>query len=106
MKPQLVLLAGGCLLYAGLVLAEESTIQLPQETAVLKTSALPGYQIALQKCSICHSADYINLQPPHKNLQQWRAEVSKMQHAYGAPVTDEEVQLISEYLAETYGDAH
>ena len=81
------------------------TIKLPPETARLKPSALPGYQAALQKCGICHSADYINLQPPAMTQPQWTAEVRKMQHAYAAPLTDKEVADIGEYLAVAYGGA-
>jgi len=78
-------------------------IQLPPETAQLKPSSLPGRVIASQKCAICHSADYINLQPGTMSLKQWTAEVTKMQHAYGAPVNDEEIAQISLFLATTYG---
>lgn len=83
--------------------AATKTINLPPETAQLKKSAHPGYAIAQQKCSICHSADYINLQPPGMNLSQWTKEVTKMQHAYGAPITDDDIKTISAYLASTYG---
>ena len=80
-------------------------IVLPPETAVLRTSALPGYQIAMHKCGICHSADYINLQPPRMSLTQWEAEMTKMQHAYGAPIDETEIKLLAIYLASAYGDA-
>lgn len=80
-------------------------IKLPPETAVLRPSSLPGYTIALQKCGICHSADYINLQPPHLSLAQWTAEMTKMQHSYGAPIDETEIKLLGSYLAATYGDA-
>ncbi len=80
-------------------------IRLPAETAVLRTSELPGYTIALQKCGICHSADYVNLQPPHMSLLQWTAEMAKMQHAYGAPIDETEIKLLGIYLTTTYGDA-
>ncbi|OIQ84744.1 hypothetical protein GALL_334220 [mine drainage metagenome] len=97
-------LAATCLIIAaGQALATPLSIELPEETARLKQSTHSGYQVAVQKCSICHSADYINLQPPGMNLKQWTAEVGKMQHAYGAPITDEEVKLIGAYLAGTYG---
>jgi cytochrome c551/c552 len=66
---------------------------------------LPGYKIAVEKCGICHSADYINLQPPQMSLAQWTAEMVKMQHAYGAPIDDAEIKLLGIYLASTYGDA-
>jgi cytochrome c551/c552 len=80
-------------------------ISLPPDTAVLSASALPGYKIAVEKCGICHSADYINLQPPQMSLTQWTAEMVKMQHAYGAPIDDAEIKLLGIYLASTYGDA-
>lgn len=79
------------------------TISLPKETARLRESKLPGYQRATQKCLICHSADLISQQPPHFSLDQWTAEVKKMQHAYGAPLDDEDIRLISLYLGEKYG---
>jgi cytochrome c551/c552 len=81
-----------------------SDIRLPPETAALTVSPLAGYQIAAQKCGLCHSADYINLQPPQMSLAQWTAEVVKMQHAYGAPIKDAEIKLLGIYLASTYGD--
>lgn len=99
-----LILTTSILLFGGhAVNAAPRAIELPEETAKLKPSDHPGYSIALQKCAICHSADYINLQPPGMNLNQWTAEVGKMQHAYGAPITDDEVKLIGAYLATTYG---
>ena len=80
-------------------------IRLPTETAVLRPSPLAGYNIATQKCGICHSADYINLQPPKMSMTQWTAEMVKMQHSYGAPIDDAEVKLLGIYLAAVYGDA-
>ena len=81
------------------------SITLPPETAVFKPSSLPGYPLAQQKCSICHSADYINFQPPGMSLAQWTAEAGKMQHVYGAPISDQDVSVIGAYLAATYGSA-
>jgi cytochrome c551/c552 len=81
------------------------SITLPPETVALKPSTLPGYPLAQQKCSICHSADYINFQPPGMSLAQWTAEAGKMQQVYGAPISDQEVKVIGAYLAVTYGSA-
>jgi cytochrome c551/c552 len=81
------------------------TVTLPLETAKLKPSKLAGYQIAMQKCGICHSADYISQQPPAMTATQWTAEVRKMEHAYAAPLSDSDVAQIGEYLAVTYGGA-
>jgi len=85
--------------------AEPLTIKLPPETAALKPSSLPGYALAQQKCSTCHSAEYINFQPPGMSLEQWTAEAGKMKNTYGAPISDEDVSIIGAYLAATYGSA-
>lgn len=90
---------------AASVAAPAGDIQLPPETVQLQGSSLPGYALAQQKCQICHSADYISYQPPNMTLTQWTAEVVKMQHSYGAPIADEEVKPLAEYLTSAYGDA-
>jgi cytochrome c len=97
------LLACACML--GTASSHSGDIQLPAETTALRASALPGYRIASQKCGICHSADYITLQPPAMSLKQWTAEMVKMQHAYGAPLEDDDIKPLAIYLAVTYGDA-
>jgi hypothetical protein len=86
-------------------IAGPADIRLPPETAQLRPSELAGFLVAAQKCAICHSADYINYQPPGMTLAQWTAEMTKMQHTYGAPIDDTEVKLLGIYLAATYGDA-
>ena len=91
------------------VVAAPNTLQLPPETARLRPSTQPstqvGFMIATQKCAICHSVDYIDYQPPGMNQAQWTAEVAKMQHAYGAPLGDDEVRQVGAYLAVAYGTA-
>lgn len=101
-----VLSAAALALGCGAVMAQAvQTVTLPLETAKLKPSKLAGYQIAMQKCGICHSADYISQQPPAMTATQWTAEVRKMEHAYAAPLSDSDVAQIGEYLAVTYGGA-
>lgn len=85
--------------------AEVVAIKLPADVSVLRPSPLPGYSVAQQKCGICHSADYINFQPPGRDLTQWTAEMNKMQHSYGAPLDEREIKLVAAYLAVTYGSA-
>jgi cytochrome c551/c552 len=86
-------------------LSDSRTIQLPAETARLKHSDLAGFTVAQNKCGICHSADYIQYQPPGMTLTQWTAEMKKMQHSYGAPIDDSDIRLLAIYLASVYGDA-
>lgn len=81
------------------------SIDLPAETAALRPSDLPGASMAARACAICHSADYIQYQPPGMSLSQWTDEVTKMQHSYGAPISANEVKAIGAYLAVAYGSA-
>lgn len=85
--------------------ANSAEIKLPLDESKLRPSTLPGYAIAMQKCAICHSADYVSYQPPGMSQAQWTAEMAKMQHAYGAPISDDEVKQIGAYLAVAYGSA-
>tara|TARA_R110002110_G_C13470525_1_gene720941 strand:+ start:54886 stop:55530 length:645 start_codon:yes stop_codon:yes gene_type:complete len=94
-----------CVLCSVYTVAQVTEITLPADTSRLQESALPGYAIALQKCGICHSADYIHFQPPGMTLAQWTAEMNKMQHSYGAPITADEIEQLGAYLAVTYGSA-
>ncbi|BDB26814.1 hypothetical protein Tamer19_19870 [Cupriavidus sp. TA19] len=100
--PALLALA---LLGAGSACAAPQDIKLPAENIKLKPAKLPGYGIAMQKCAICHSADYVSYQPPGLSLAQWTAEMKKMQQAYGAPIDDAEVEQLGAYLAVAYGSA-
>ncbi|MDR3398509.1 MAG: sulfite:cytochrome C oxidoreductase subunit B [Pandoraea sp.] len=78
-------------------------IKLPQETSQLKASTLAGHQSASAWCVMCHSVDYINSQPPMP-AAFWSAEVTKMVKVYGAPIPEDQVKLISEYLGTAYGN--
>ena len=77
-------------------------IDLPAETSKLKPG--PGADAAEAQCATCHSFDYVNTQPPGKPLAFWKAEVEKMKKVYGAPIPDEQIEPIAQYLARAYGD--
>ena len=94
-----VMLAG-ILLAAG-ALASSLKIDLPAETATLKPGS--GSELANGQCLTCHSAEYIITQPPDKPLAFWRAEVEKMKKVYGAPIPDDQIGAIADYLARSYG---
>ncbi|HZO23019.1 MAG TPA: hypothetical protein VFB37_11005 [Steroidobacteraceae bacterium] len=84
-------------------LAASLRIELPKETATLKPG--PGADLTQAQCLICHSADYIITQPPDKPLAFWKAEVEKMKKVYGAPIPDDQIDSVAEYLARNYGTA-
>jgi sulfite dehydrogenase (cytochrome) subunit B len=91
-----------CALVFGQVV-QAKTIELPSDSVLWRPSNLPGYQIVLQKCSACHSAHYAEYQPPNTGVGYWNAQVLRMKNVFKAPVTDEEVPVIVEYLNQTYG---
>jgi len=75
--------------------ADKSSITLPPETAHFKPG--PGSDVATTYCTICHTADYVYMQPP-QNRAGWEATVNKMRHAFGAPAGDAEAKQIVDYL--------
>ena len=93
------------LLAAGLAFgsAHALEITLPPETAVYKESTLPGYQLAMAHCLMCHSAQYVQTQPPHSPRSYWEATVKKMKKPFGAPFPEADVAPIVDYLVNTYG---
>ncbi|MDO8542194.1 MAG: hypothetical protein Q7S40_17280 [Opitutaceae bacterium] len=88
---------------AGATPLPAAEITLPPETAKLVESSLPGYATALALCSTCHSADYQRMQPPNLPRTYWKATVVKMQKTFGAPIPDEAIEPITDYLVKTYG---
>ncbi|SME90794.1 sulfite dehydrogenase (cytochrome) subunit SorB [Tistlia consotensis] len=101
MKTRTLLLAAlGLALAAGPARAETRSYSLPDETAAFRPG--PGVEAAEANCSLCHSADYIGTQPPHRGAAFWSAEVQKMIRTYHAPVEQADVQAIVDYLSRTY----
>ena len=104
----IVVLAGISLSVSQAYAAVETTIKkitLPASTITLPKSTLPGYNLALQKCTICHSVDYIHHQPPGMDQKAWTSAVLKMQHSYGAPLSESDINSIGAYLSVVYGSA-
>ena len=80
--------------------AGEVSITLPQENARLKPG--PGMDTAAKYCMICHSVDYIYMQPP-LTKDQWHGTVMKMKKVFGAPIPDSDVDTIVTYLESQNG---
>src|SRR5882724_9065637 len=75
-------------------------IQLPPETGAFKQDR--GAEIANGQCLICHSVEYVVLQPPMPRAF-WKSSVQKMQQKYCAPIPDDQVEALADYLARNYG---
>lgn len=80
-----------------------ASISLPAETAAYKPSTLPGYEKTVANCMYCHSAQYVQMQPSTLPRSYWEATVKKMKKPFGAPLADEDIPLIVDYLVKTYG---
>src|SRR6516225_4770593 len=75
-------------------------IQLPLETGTFKQDA--GAEMANGQCLICHSVEYVTMQPPMPRAF-WKSAVQKMQQKYGAPITDAQIDPLTDYLTRNYG---
>jgi len=99
------LLAGAVCLgaIAAAPFARAESITLPQETATFRESTLPGYNLVLRNCMVCHSAQYVLTQPPAMPRSYWEATVKKMKTPFGAPFPEEDIPAMVDYLVKTYG---
>jgi hypothetical protein len=55
------------------------------------------------RCSTCHSLDYIVMNSPFLTRAVWDTEVRKMTKIMGAPIPENEVAPIVDYLTQYYG---
>jgi cytochrome c5 len=63
----------------------------------------PGEDAVEASCSICHSLSYIPMNSPFMAPEIWKAEVTKMRTAFGAPIDDDAANAIIDYLTSHYG---
>jgi hypothetical protein len=61
-----------------------------------------GRKLVVIACASCHTTRYIMHQPP-LSRQTWVAEVNKMRTTYSAPIAEENVNPIVEYLVAVRG---
>jgi sulfite dehydrogenase (cytochrome) subunit B len=84
----------------GLAADDKVSITLPAETVALKEG--PGMDVTTTQCRLCHSLDYITMQPPG-GAKQWDGVVTKMVKVFGAPISEPDAKSIVEYLSTAYG---
>jgi mono/diheme cytochrome c family protein len=84
-----------------LVAVMASTASLADEQAIALKPG-PGEDVTTVACAACHSLDYIPMNTVFLTPDQWKAEVTKMRQAYGAPIDDGMAETIIRYLSETY----
>ncbi len=79
---------------------DAKTIELPAMNFDLIEG--PDRDKAVAFCGICHSIEYIPMQPKMSRAQ-WNATVTKMIKAFGAPIPQEDADKIVNYLFVAYG---
>lgn len=75
------------------------TITLPPDHGTLRPG--PGMEVTERACRMCHSLDYIVMQP-RGGEAQWRGVVTKMIKVFGAPIPEDEARAIVQYLSAEY----
>jgi sulfite dehydrogenase (cytochrome) subunit B len=78
-----------------------ATISLPGDAGMAFKPG-PGAGPVMANCLTCHSSAYVSTQPALTKAQ-WTAEVAKMKAVYGAPIPDDQVPAIVDYLTANYG---
>lgn len=84
----------------GSLFGGEVTITLPPETGTYRQA--PGVELAQANCLMCHSTEYVAMQPPMPR-KFWEAAVKKMKEKFGAPTPDTQVAALVDYLTANYG---
>ncbi len=63
----------------------------------------PGKDVVEAGCATCHSLSYIPMNSRFLTPEVWKAEVTKMRTAFGAPIDDDAANAIIAYLVANFG---
>lgn len=72
------------------------------ESSIQLSTGAPTALVQL-RCSTCHSLDYIVMNSSFLARAAWDAEVRKMMKVMGAPIPENDVAPIVDYLTQQYG---
>ena len=78
------------------VTLKNERIELPESTRALPGNS-PGAQAANSYCLMCHSAGMV-MNQPDLSKDAWLAEVNKMKNVMQAPIPEDQVGVIADYL--------
>ena len=73
---------------------------LADEPVALKPGA--GLDAVQASCTTCHTLNYIRMNSVFLTPDVWKAEVTKMRAALGAPIDDDTADIIIKYLSANY----
>lgn len=72
-----------------------------EEAVTLKDGQ--GKEHVVHHCAVCHSLDYIPMNSPFLDRKGWETTVNKMINVMGAPIPQEDVSAMINYLSRQYG---
>lgn len=76
----------------------------PRAAEITELKDAPGRDLAVGRCIICHSVEYIPANAPAMDRASWQKTMQKMRDKFGAPITDDEARQILDYLAANYAE--
>ncbi|CAK0747136.1 exported hypothetical protein [Gammaproteobacteria bacterium] len=82
--------------------AEEAKISITLPAGMTSFLPGPGMELANSQCTVCHSPDYIYMQPPFSE-EKWIATVKKMKKVFGSQIADEDIPALTKYLVSQNG---
>ncbi len=77
------------------------TFSFSIRTADSQESGSEAVKLFERKCNLCHSVE--KPKSKRKSMEGWRTTVMRMKNKNGCPLTDEEADVIINYLSEAYG---
>jgi cytochrome c2 len=75
----------------------------PAAAQLVPLTPAPGEDAVETACAVCHSLSYIPMNSHFMTAETWKAEVTKMRMAFGAPIDDDSAKAIVAYLVSHYG---
>jgi hypothetical protein len=90
-------------LTCGVALLGCAQVQAGEQSITLRDGS--GHDLAMARCAVCHSLDYIQMNAPVMTHARWEATVRKMIDKFGAPISNEDSQVIVDYLSTHYTEA-
>ncbi len=87
------------------VIASTWAFAVSADESAIKLKPGAGQDRIASACAVCHSLDYIQMNSPFLDRKGWETVVNKMAHVMGAPVKDEEIPALVDYLTAQYGVA-
>ena len=73
------------------------------DEAVVQLKDGSGKDAVQINCATCHSLDYIVMNSVFLDRKGWEGSVNKMIKVMGAPVKEQDITVIVDYLATNYG---